>query len=393
MMRPPIARQDLRRIVGGLVIDEISRVRGPGGARTIDDPANWDDDQPFSVGGLPLDSLETLNAAAALHEMFALDQPAPDLPGRARVTLGQWLDDIAAVLARKDAFLTVMTSGSTGRRKPCAHAMRDLAGEAAWFATRVPRLDRIVALVPAHHIYGLIWTALLPAQRGVPVMAASAANLPAFHSGDLVVAVPDQWAAMLRSRRSWPARVCGVSAGAPLDDAVAEDLRAAGLHCLYDVYGSSETGGIALREAPDPAYVLLPRWRFAAPVDADAPVLIDPHGAATPLPDRLVIAADHSFSVVGRRDGAVQVGAVTVWPDQVAACLQSCPGVAAVAVRLGDHGRLKAFVVPAEAGGDAALLDRLRRHALRLSRSEQRPASYSFGAALPRSALGKLCDW
>jgi 4-coumarate--CoA ligase (photoactive yellow protein activation family) len=386
-----IAREALRRIVTSVVTAETARGRAAKGA--IEDPTAWADDRTLSVGSIDLDSLETINAAAALHEMFGFDEPALDLPLRANVTVGDWLDDIAVTQGRDDARLTVMTSGSTGRPKPCIHAIADLQAETAYFCALLSSVQRVVALVPAHHIYGLIWTALLPAKLGIPVIEASATTLPTLREGDLLVAVPDQWQAMLRSRRRWPSRVRGVSAAAPLDDALAGDLLAAGLDRIHDVYGSSETGGIAIRDAPDAAYTLLPRWRFATPVNANAPVIVDRHGRETSLPDRLDIKPDHRFTVLRRRDGAVQVGGVNVWPDQVAAVLRCCAGVADVSVRLGDHHRLKAFVVPMAAGDEAALLASLLQHALQLPRSEQRPTSYRFGCALPRNALGKPSDW
>lgn len=392
MTTAAIEREGLRRIVASLVTAEINRSRGAG-AGALEDLTAWHDDRPLSVGSVPLDSLETVHAGAALYEMFGHAAVEPERPRTSPATVGQWLDRIAAMPGGEDSCLTVMTSGSTGRPKPCVHPIRELHAEAAYFAAMLPSTKRVIALVPAHHIYGLIWTALLPSAIGVPVVIASATALPRLLEGDLIVAVPDQWRALSRSIDSWPVGVCGVSAGAPLDAALADDLLAAGLGRMCDIYGSSETGGIAVREAPAVAYTLLPRWRFASPVDADVTLIVDRHGGEVALPDRLAIAADLRFTMLGRRDGAVQVGGVNVWPEDVAAQLRRCPGVAEIAVRLGDHHRLKAFVVPETAIDQSDLLDRLRKHAQRLALPEQRPTAYVFGSALPRTALGKVSDW
>jgi 4-coumarate--CoA ligase len=86
-----------------------------------------------------------------------------------------------------------------------------------------------------------------------------------------------------------------------------------------------------------------------------------------------------------------------VFPAYVAEVLAMHPAVAGCAVRLmrADEGtRLKAFVVPHDNLEEPARL----RTALtrwigeRLSPAE-RPAAYSFGAALPRQPNGKLTDW
>lgn len=391
MSVPPISREALRRILASLVTEETRRARGNGGVTAPDRPDAWRDDRALSVGGRDLDSLETVHAAAALNEMFALDEDGREWRHRPPVTVGDWLDEIANRMSGPAPSVTVMTSGSTGIPKPCTHILDDLLEEAAWYRDLLPSAGRVIALVPAHHIYGLIWTALLPAALGISVVAATTMAMPPLREDDLIVAVPDQWRALLRSRRPWPARVSGVSAGGPLEDALAGALRAAGLDRLWDVYGSSETGGVAMREAPGALYALLPRWRFALPVDEAAPLLIDRLGRHVPLPDRIALEHDDRFSLIGRTDDAVQVGGVNVWPEQVARTLRSCPGVADVAIRLGAHGRLKAFVVPATSGDD--LRERLHHHASRLPRCEQRPISYTFGDALPRNALGKASDW
>jgi len=392
-----LTRTALRRIIASLIADETNRSRGRmggnGGFARIEDPADWADDRALSVGGLPLDSLEIVNAGAALYEMFGLEALETDPRRGAPATVGHWLDDISTVLHRQDPNLTLMTSGSTGRAKPCVHAIADLQAEAAYFATVFPAVRRVVALVPAHHIYGMIWTALLPEALGVPVVVASVLALPRLEEGDLIVAVPDHWGALLRSIRRWPAGICGISAGARLADALAGDLRSAGLERLCDVYGASEAGGIALRDAPDAPYRLLPRWQFATPINGAEAVIIDASGREVLLPDRLSIALDHSFAVDGRRDGAVQVGGINVWPEQVAAVLRRYAGVADCTVRLSEQNRLKAFVVPAETDDEDTLLVRISEYVQRVLLPEQRPTAYVFGATLPRNALGKVCDW
>lgn len=397
MTAAPIARPALRRIVAALVADETNRSRGrvggTSGSVRSEDPFAWTDDCRLSVGGLPLDSLETVNAGAALYEMFGLEALEQEAERGPPSTVGHWLDDISTVLFGEDPRLTLMTSGSTGRAKPCVHAVADLLAEATYFASVLPQVRRIVALVPAHHIYGLIWTALLPEALGVPVVAASVLSFPALEAGDLIVAVPDHWGAIVRSIRRWPAGVCGVSAGAPLSDALAETVRAAGGERLYDVYGASETGGIALRCAPGSPYRLLPRWQFAAPINGADAVIVDTGGREVLLPDRLSIGLDHSFAVAGRRDGAVQVGGINVWPEQVEAVLRRHVGIADCAVRLSGQNRLKAFVVPSGVGDEAALTADIAHHVQRVLLPEQRPTAYAFGPALPRNAMGKVCDW
>ena len=383
-------RAAARRILISLVIAETQRTRRTTDIAPTGQSGAWSDDQVFSVGSVDLDSLETVHAAAAINEMFDLDgeeQGGRPIP----TTIGDWLDRITDMQSCKQSALTVMTSGSTGRPKACQHSIADLYDEVAHYRDLLPSMRRVVSLVPAHHIYGLVWTALLPAAFGIPVVDASTIAMPPLADDDLVIGVPDQWEALHRSRRTWPSGVIGVSAAGPLDGQLSSDLLGSGLKRLYDVYGSSETGGVAIREAQDPSYALLPRWRFAAPVDESAPILVDREGRETPLPDRIALGSNQRFLLAGRRDDAVQIGGVNVWPRQVAEVLKRCPGVQDVAVRMGPHGRLKAFVVPTAPESVAPEL--LQIHASRLLEAAQRPSSYTFGDALPRTKLGKASDW
>jgi 4-coumarate--CoA ligase len=93
---------------------------------------------------------------------------------------------------------TFATSGSTGKRQQIRHREDTLMGEAqAWAgvlqAGPTP-VTRVVMLAPTHHIYGFIWGVLLPHVLQVPVLDADLTDLPTLHTGDLIVAVPDQWA-------------------------------------------------------------------------------------------------------------------------------------------------------------------------------------------------------
>ncbi|MDR2605013.1 MAG: hypothetical protein LBC55_06655, partial [Desulfovibrio sp.] len=116
-----------------------------------------------------------------------------------------------------------------------------------------------------------------------------------------------------------------------------------------------------------------------------------------PLPDRLVWRDERHFEPRRRKDKAVQVAGINVFPEQVAEVLRGHPQVADCAVRLmrpEEGGRLKAFVVPRQ---DLVAVTRLMRELRRLitDRLEPaaRPKSIRFGKRLPRTASGKAADW
>ena len=340
--------------------------------------------------GLGLDSLEQLGALGALGETFGLDDAS--LGAERPRTVGDWIDWIMAGHEADDGRITVMTSGSTGTARRCVHPLGTLLDEAAYLASRFADRQRVIAMVPANHLYGMIWTALLPSALGVPVVMRTLGTALDLVPGDLVVAVPDQWRAASRMARRFPDDIVGVSSAGTLDDHIANDLLAAGLSLMIDVYGSSETGAIALRQAPDAMYELLPRWSLIPHGDHDWH-LMDGGGAPTEMPDLIERFGERSLRPIGRRDGAVKVAGLNVWPSHVAEVLQRADGVVDVAVRLHPNGRLKAFVVPEEGLEANEFASRLDRFVVQNLNDHERPRSFRFGTALPRNAMGKLEDW
>jgi 4-coumarate--CoA ligase len=160
-----------------------------------------------------------------------------------------------------------------------------------------------------------------------------------------------------------------------MDERVWEHLLELGLERLTDVYGSTETGALGIRDGiGDP---------FTA-------IAIDPsHKVGTDLLDWV---DGHRFNVLGRTDGMVQVGGVNVSPAAVESFLRSCPGVRDAAVRLGS-GRLDAFIVP-KSDMDLAALERLLRTRVKQElRAVECPGTYTFGDAVPVNSMGKACGW
>ncbi|MDY7525084.1 AMP-binding protein [Sphingomonas sp. 10B4] len=383
-----LRRSAVHRIACAAVAAEVRRIR-----ETVLPPlveGIWPEAMAIDEAGLGLDSLEQLGALGALAEMFDLDDSLLDEASPS--TVGAWIDWIMAGQAPADSNMTVRTSGSTGEQRPCVHATSDLLDEAAWLAARFADRRRIVALVPANHLYGIVWTALVPSVLGVPIVVRTLGAPLGLVAGDLVVAVPEQWQAALRLIRRFPEDVVGVSSAGVLDGSVADALRAAGLARLVDVYGASETSAIAIREVPAARYDLLPRWRLV-PHGADDWQLSDRAGVITDLPDHVERTGDRAFRLLGRRDGAVQVAGHNVWPARVIEALRSVDGVAEAAVRLNAAGRLKAFIVPRDRQDPVTLGVLLEQVAAEQLTVHERPKSFRFGAALPRNAMGKLEDW
>ena len=404
-----LSRGSLRLVLQSLLTAELRAARGradPGACLPSHLPETWPETWPddLPIGGAPdglgCDSLETLWLGAAVNEMFHLHEAGNETGLLGDATFGAWIDRIEAAWRSGVAALTFTTSGTTGRPKRCSHAAADLLTEAAFLRQVFAARTRVVSLVPAHHAYGVLFAALLPDALGVELLDATALG-PAeiarsLAPGDLVVTFPERWRWLERSLPAWPADVEGVVSTAPCPPDLIAALLERGLSGMTEVYGASETAGVAVRRWPEAAYALMPHWRFAAATRDDAPEVVHRSGRRVALPDRIRRLEGERFLLAGRQDGAVQVGGVNVHPDRVAERLRGQPGVREAAVRLmrPDEGRrLKAFVVPEAEVDGATLRDALARWISAALPAAERPTHLTFGPRLPTSPLGKASDW
>jgi long-chain acyl-CoA synthetase len=388
----------MRRFVADLVAAELAAMRLTGPALP---PQPWPTDMHIGRD-LGADSLELMGLASALAEALQMHESGIEDYLLVRQTLGEWTHIAQTSLSRFSARLTFRTSGSTGVAKRCSHTLETLRQEVHEFAPLLRGTRRIFSAVPAHHIYGFLFTMLLPPALGLAaanvtdLRADSPARLAqALREGDLVIGHPEFWRAAARAVPAFPAGVTGVTSTAPCPDDISVALGQAGLATLLQIYGSSETAGVGWRSRHDQPYQLLSGWQRAG--DDGASLARTGTAATVQCQDTLAWFDERRFLPTGRVDHAVQVGGTNVFPARVRRELLLHPDVLDASVRLmrpGEGNRLKAFVVPREAGADLA-----RLHAAlsawtsaRLTAPE-RPRAFSFGPALPSDGKGKAADW
>ena len=358
----------------------------------------------WSSAGLALDSLACMQlATAAAVWCNAYDTGFVDLFLAKRNAQG-WAEAMQRARSAGASGFTFSTSGSTGKRQHIQHDHDALADEAqSWaqvFQASTFPISRVVTMVPCHHIYGFIWGVLIPKALGVPVLDASHEALPDLLAGDLLVGVPDQWQWLAKSTRSGPALVQGVTSTAPMPAQLhrrlvdAEGVALPWLARLLQIYGSTQTGGIAWRDDPDAPYTLASGRSRSAGGGLE---LLLPGGRLVPmeLQDEVHWTGTNQFELMRRADCCVQVGGHNVSTAWVREQLLAYPDVEDASVRLDTAipiPRLKAFVVlkaPADPSQQAALQDWAMNHLPWYAAL----SSICFGAELPRNAMGKPSDW
>lgn len=333
----------------------------------------------------------------------------------------------AGAMAKEAAFaaldpdmpaLVVFTSGSTGAAQAIPKKLSQIASEVATleelFGARAGNAA-VLATVSHQHIYGLLFKVLWPLACGRAVHAASIVYpeelLPAMAAGPCLLVASPAHLKRLPVHLDWSAAAAmlrGVfSSGGPL---VADAALATGAllgQVPVEVYGSSETGGVAWRQRRDigdDAWLPFPTvaWRVHeedATLAVRSPHLADDNWLA--LADR-VAATDGGFRLLGRSDRIVKIEEKRVSLDAMEAALLACGLAAEARVALcdpvpGERQRLAAFVVPSAEGralldqqGKQALNARLRAVLAGVVDAVALPRRWRYLDQMPVNAQGKL---
>ncbi len=395
-LRPWWTREGVRAVLADLVRAELERL----------DPLVLNRigvvDPRLDLADLGLSSLALIDLATTVVVQFRLDETGYDAQVVNCRCLEDWVELILESRAARDESMGFLTSGSTGQPKLCLHRMAFLEQEIEYFAGLFADRRRILSAVPRHHIYGFLFAFMLPARLGIPAVdvrqVLPGAVLRQALPGDLIIGYPAFFELACRVPFKLTEEVVALTSTSPCPAELWRVLAELGCARIVEIYGSSETAGIGWRDQPQAEFQLLPYWSRVP----DAPDHLqrrDAAGTVYPwaLPDQVLWTDDRHLKVLGRRDGAVQIGGINVYPERVAACLREHPEVAEALVRPAGQGAnlaLKAFVVPSASCPDPHQLpERLHLWLTERLPPLERPRSIRVGSALPQSSLGKPADW
>jgi len=162
--------ETLQRIFRDLTAEEMSQSRGD--FSISESSREWNaettirDRDERGAGSIGVDSLELIQLATRMSEYFGLEQFGIGDSLLRGKTMGDWCRMIHDVMEPAWESITVRSSGTTGTPKASAHSRENLERECRGWETLLGPVQRIVSLVPAHHLYGLVWSCLLPSSIG-----------------------------------------------------------------------------------------------------------------------------------------------------------------------------------------------------------------------------------
>ncbi|MEI6127675.1 MAG: AMP-binding protein, partial [Pseudomonadota bacterium] len=254
-----------------------------------------------------------------------------------------------------DPFLLLFTGGSTGKPAVWSKTPRNLLSEAAYLcqSLAINGNDIFISTVPPQHIYGLLFSVLVP-------LIAACVVLPRVytfpeeiikavkeHQATILISVPAHYRVLKSGGlKKYSLRRALSSAGVLNKEDADFFYRKTGLD-IMEIYGSTETGGVAKRSRSADKET----WRSFASVDwkiSHERLQVRSDFLSPELPrdkegffitaDRAEPAGEQSFILQGRMDAIVKVGGKRVDLAHIQHTLKQIPGVNdAVVVAMPAH--------------------------------------------------------
>ncbi|PKG55520.1 aconitate hydratase [Shewanella sp. Choline-02u-19] len=311
--------------------------------------------------------------------------------------------------------LVLFTSGSSGKPKRIAKSIRQLDAEVSilehTFAQHLPHCS-VIATVSHQHIYGLLFKVLWPLAASRPFLsdlveypetlsyyANLFPNLCLVSSPAQLSRLPDA----LDNEPQLRAPSLVFSSGGPLSFEAAMAIKQCYGRLPTEVFGSTETGGIAYRQQHSPAEP----WQTFAEMEIKqdavdgalqlkSPYLENDHWLR--CEDKVDIAADGKFSLQGRLDRIIKVEEKRLSLVQMESLLESHPYVTKAALLLLEQPRIQlgAAIELSQQGieqlttdGKLALNNVLKRHLLTQFERVTLPRRWRYPEQLPLDFQGK----
>jgi len=370
-----------------------------------------------SLGGACRLILPYSFSAHALAEMYEAvgfnaaiaDHPEEMPPGVETITplAGSPADINPETIRDPDSpFLYLFTGGSTGAPKVWSKSPRNLFSEVFYLKDKfaISDKDLFVATVPPYHIYGLLFSVLLPFLAHArllpdiytfPQEIISTTNK---HKATVLVSVPIHYRALHVDNLSTPSLKIAFSSSGVLD-------RSDGLHFhkktgvgITEIYGSTETGGIATRCISEQTDSWQPfdivSWkligqRLSIASDLASPEMKRDAEGFCLTGDEARPDKDNRFVLLGRADGIVKVAGKRVDLQDVQNKIRTLPTVrdavaVAIPVEKGRENVIAAVVACdlTETHLKRLLMDMLEPYAV--------PRQVKIVAQIARTAAGKI---
>ncbi|MGP8154978.1 MAG: class I adenylate-forming enzyme family protein [Smithella sp.] len=305
-----------------------------------------------------------------------------------------------------EPFLSLFTGGSTGKPRVWSKSPCNLFAEAFYLRGKFALSDKdlFLATVPPYHIYGLLFSVLVPFVAHARVLPdiytfpQEIISITNKHKASVLISVPIHYRALKVDNLSLPSLKVAFSSSGVLD-------RSDGLHFykktalgITEIYGSTETGGIASRsisehtdswKAFDIVSWKLTGSRLSVKSDFASPEMErDPDGFCL-TGDEVRKDKKNRFVLLGRADGIVKIAGKRVDLLDVQNKIKTLPMVSDAVVLAFPTDKGRKSVIAAVVACDLTethlkklLMDMLESYAI--------PRRVKIVSSIARTATGKI---
>jgi len=321
-----------------------------------------------------------MDLASDPEHTWVVADPGRTLPGRFKTVVAQSDDHrgdtrpLTPAIDSDAPLLKLYTGGSTGKPAIWTKTVANIMGEALFQVNThgICQEDVVVATVPPYHIYGLLFSVAAPMLAGARVadqicgFPHEIINLVADTAATILVSVPAHFRALTGHNLGNHGLRLAFSSAGVLDETDETDFRQRNNVPVMEVYGSTETGGIAFRcrgrdetffspfnviETKIAQETIKIKSPFVSPE-----ILRDDLGFYL-VPDRVKPCSGNRFAILGRSDAVVKIAGIRVDLDQVLAVLKTMDGVRDALVLTKPVPRGRAFDICALVEGDCTHAD------------------------------------
>ena len=308
-------------------------------------------------------------------------------------------------ISKDQELLQIFTGGSTGAPKVWSKTVGNIFGEAIYMAScyEINSDDVIVSTVSPYHIYGLLFSVMIPLVTSASVLAAT----PSFpleivdsvqqQSATILVSVPVHYR-ILKGRSVGTTLRLAFSSAGMLEKEDSLSFSSCNMIGVVEVYGSTETGGLASRDRfagqesfnpLEPLYWKIYEERLYVRSPFLSPeLMVDKEGFFL-SGDRVKRVGTNSFSLHGRADAITKVGGIRVDLDEVKDVLRNQPQVKECVVVSIPEKNGRGNLIAALIRGNDVDVDQVKNTLLDLLEPAAQPKRIRVVSAIPTNSNGK----
>ncbi|MGM0534395.1 MAG: hypothetical protein ACQERK_07885 [Campylobacterota bacterium] len=206
-----------------------------------------------------LDSLSLVSLATTVGDYFGVTHSGLEENFIRYRDLVSWVDIVCDSLDEYNEGITFSTSGTTGKPKKVFHSMQSLEREAAYLAKLLQGAKSINAFVRPHHIYGFLYSIILPKFMNLqvswnePLPAKALFETP---KDALLISTPALYDVISKKQGSFHPGITAVSSTQQLQMQTKDKLFERGIENIIEIYGSSQSLGVGYRRGRRECFTL-----------------------------------------------------------------------------------------------------------------------------------------